>query len=172
MITVKKYTKTIVILSIVIPIAVAALFVIDLPYKLPIFLPPIYATINAITALLLVTAVWAIKNKKQKLHEILMKSAIGLSVLFLILYIIYHITSEDTKFGGNGFIRYFYFFILISHIILSIIVIPFVLTTFVSALNKDFKGHKKIARIAFPIWVYVAVTGVIVYLMIKPYYVF
>lgn len=166
----KKYNSTIIILSIAVPIIVASLFQIRLDFELPVFLPPIYATINGFTALLLITAVWAIKNKKQRLHENLMKTAIGLSVLFLILYILHHATSGDTKFGGEGTIRIIYFFILITHIVLSIVVIPFVLITFVRALNKDFKNHKKIARIAFPIWLYVAITGVIVYLMIRPYY--
>lgn len=166
----KKYNRLIIVLSIAIPIVVASLFRIKLDIKLPVFLPPIYATINGFTALLLIIAVWAIKNKKQRLHEGLMKTAIGLSVLFLILYILHHATSGDTKFGGEGYIRTIYFFILITHIVLSIIVIPFVLITYVRALNKDFKSHKKIARITFPIWLYVAITGVIVYLMISPYY--
>lgn len=167
----KNYNRLITVLSIVIPIVVASLFRIKLDIKLPVFLPPIYATINGFTALLLIIAVWAIKNKKQRLHEILMKTAIGLSLLFLVLYILYHMTSESTSFEQEGFIRYVYMFILISHIILSIIVIPFVLITYVRAMNKDFKSHKKIARITFPIWLYVAITGVIVYLMISPYYV-
>ncbi len=166
----KKYNKTILILSVIIPIVVASLFRIKLDLELPVFLPPIYATINGFTAILLIVAVWAIKNKKRRLHERLMKTAIGLSVLFLFLYILHHATSGDTKFGGVGTIRVLYFFILISHIILSIVVIPFVLITFVRAINSDFKMHKKIARIAFPLWLYVAITGVLVYLMISPYY--
>jgi len=167
----KNYKKTIIILSILIPIVIASLFRIKLDIKIPVFLPPIYASINAITAILLVTAVWAIKNKKRKLHERLIKTAMSLTLVFLLLYILYHATSDDTHFGGEGFIKYTYFFILISHIILSIAVIPFVLFSFVRALLGEFQEHKKIARIAFPIWLYVAVTGVIVYLMISPYYV-
>lgn len=166
----KKYNKLIIVLSVLIPIVVASLFRIKLDIEIPVFLPPIYATINAFTAIILITAVWAIKNKKQKLHEALMKTAIGLSVLFLLLYILYHATSNETHFGGEGFIRYIYFFFLITHIILSIIIIPFVLITLVRALNSDFKRHKKIARIAFPLWLYVAVSGVVVYLMLSPYY--
>jgi len=166
-----NYNKLIIILSILVPIVVALLFRIKLDIELPVFLPPIYATINAFTAILLIVAVWAIKNKRKALHEKLMKTAIGLSMIFLILYILYHATSGDTSFGGEGNIRYIYFFILITHIILSIIVIPFVLITFARAINSDFEKHKKIARIAFPLWLYVAVTGVIVYVMISPYYV-
>ncbi len=168
--TTKNYDKFIILLSILVPVIVFALFNIKLDIKLPVFLPPIYATINAFTATILIIAIWAIKNKRKKLHEKLMKIAIGLSVLFLILYILHHATSGDTSFGGEGTIRYVYFFILITHIILSIIVIPFVLITFVRALKGDFVKHKKIARIAFPLWLYVAITGVIVYIMISPYY--
>ena len=100
-----------------------------------------------------------------------MKSAIALSVLFLVLYVAYHMTTDSTKYGGEGIMRTVYFVILISHIGLSIIVIPLVLTTYVKALSQQFDKHKKIARITFPIWLYVAITGVIVYLMISPYYV-
>lgn len=158
-------------MSIIIPLAVAVLF--GMPkikgYDTS-FLPPIYATINGFTALLLVTAVIAIRRGKQLLHERLMKTCIGLSALFLVLYLIYHITSESTSFGGEGPVRYVYFFILITHILLSVGVIPLVLFTFVRALSGDFRRHKSLARITFPVWLYVAVTGVIVYLMISPYY--
>ena len=147
----KNYKKFITILSILIPIAIASLFRIKLDIKLPIFLPPIYASINALTAVLLVTAIWAIKNKKRKLHERLIKTAMSMTLIFLFMYILYHATSDDTHFGGEGFIKYIYFFILISHIILSVGVIPLVLFSFVRALNGDFQKHKKMARIAFPI---------------------
>ena len=167
---IKKYNKWIVILSIAIPLVVAILFGVKIDAQLPVFLPPIYATINAITALILVIAVWAIKNKKIKLHENLMKTAIGFSALFLILYVAYHKTSDSTKFGGEGSIKYIYYVILISHILLSIAVIPFVLITFVRGITNNIELHKKIARITFPLWFYVAVSGVIVYLMISPYY--
>jgi len=168
--TTKKYNKIITFLSIVIPIVVASLFKVKLDIELPVFLPPIYATINAITAIVLVTAIWAIKNKNRKLHELLIKVAMSLTLLFLILYILYHATSNDTHFGGDGAIKSIYFFILISHIILSIAVVPIVLFAFARALQNDFIRHKKIAKYAFVLWLYVAVTGVIVYLMIKPYY--
>ena len=133
-------------------------------------MPPIYASINALTAVVLVLAVIAIKNGKRKLHENLMKFAISLSVLFLGMYVAYHMTSDSTKFGGEGAIKYIYYFILITHICLSVIIIPFVLVTYVRALATRFDKHRKIARITFPMWLYVAVTGVIVYLMISPYY--
>lgn len=172
----KKYNKWIVILSIIIPLAVAALFRIKLKdFGINVepltFLPPIYATINGFTAVILVIAVLAIKNGKRILHERLMKLAISFSVLFLLLYIAYHTTSDSTKFGGDGAIAYVYYFILITHILLSIVVIPFVLITYVRAISNNFERHKKIAKITFPLWLYVAITGVIVYIMIAPYYV-
>lgn len=171
----KKYNVWIVILSVAIPLVVALLFGVNLrklgyDVKPLSFLPPIYATINGITAVVLITAVWAIKNGKQKLHENLMKFAISLSVAFLAMYVAYHMTSDSTKFGGEGAIKYVYYFILITHITLSVIIIPFVLVTYVRALSKSFVRHKKLARITYPMWLYVAITGVIVYWMISPYY--
>jgi len=123
-----------------------------------------------LTAILLIVSVILIKNKKRKLHALLMRICIGLSLLFLVMYIAYHMTSDPTPFGGEGTIKYIYYFILISHILLSICVIPFVLITYVRAITNNIVMHKKIAKITFPLWLYVAVTGVIVYLMISPYY--
>ncbi|WP_417888678.1 DUF420 domain-containing protein [Xanthomarina gelatinilytica] len=172
----KKYNKWIVFLSIVIPLIVAALFGInlrDLGFNVqPLtMLPPIYATINGLTAVILIIAFFAIKNKNIVLHENLMTTAVGCSAVFLVLYVAYHMTSDSTKFGGEGTIKYIYYFILITHILLSIVIIPFVLITFARAITGNFLLHKKIARITFPLWLYVAVSGVIVYLMISPYYV-
>lgn len=169
----KKYNKWIILLSVVIPVAVAILFFVKIPNATPLpMLPPIYATINGITAVLLVVAVWAVKNGKLKLHENLMKVAIGCSLMFLVLYIAYHMTTPSTKFGGDGAVKYVYFFILLTHILLSIAIIPLVLVTYVRALAERFDRHRKIAKITFPLWLYVAVTGVVVYLMISPYYIY
>lgn len=170
-----KYNKLIIVVSIAIPLVVALLFGVNLRkmgYNVtPLsFLPPIYATINALTAVVLIAAVVAIKKGNRKLHENLMKLAIVCSVSFLVMYVAYHMTSDSTQFGGEGLIRYVYFFILITHIILSIVIIPLVLITYVKALSQRFDKHKKIAKITFPIWLYVAITGVVVYLMIAPYY--
>ncbi|CAA0166125.1 DUF420 domain-containing protein [Tenacibaculum maritimum] len=167
----KKYNRIITALSIVIPLAVAALFGIKLPNVAPLhFLPPIYATINGITAVILVWAVVSIKKGNRLLHERLIKLAMLCSILFLLMYIGYHMTSDSTKFGGDGVVKYIYYFILVTHIILSIAVIPFVLLTYVRAQLGKFEAHKKIAKITFPLWLYVAVTGVVVYVMISPYY--
>ncbi|NNC51223.1 MAG: DUF420 domain-containing protein [Flaviramulus sp.] len=167
----KKYNKLIIALSIIIPVAVAVLFGVKLDVELPIFLPPIYATINATTACVLIFAVIQIKKGNRKTHEKLMKLAIILSGVFLVMYVMYHMTSDSTKFGGEGFIKYLYYFILITHVLLSIIVIPFVLITYVRAITNNIVKHKKIAKITFPLWLYVAITGVIVYVMISPYYI-
>ncbi len=171
----KRYNKWIAVLSIVIPLVVAVLFGVnlrDLGYDVkPLtFLPPVYATINGITAVLLVCAVLAIRKGNRKLHETLVKICIGCSAAFLMMYVAYHMTAESTPFGGEGPIRYVYFFILITHILLSIVIIPFVLITFVRGLSGNFAKHRKLAKITFPLWLYVAVTGVVVYLMISPYY--
>ena len=163
--------KLITIVSIAVPVVVAVLFGVRLPNVEPLsFLPPIYASINGLTALLLTLALWAIKVKKITLHQNIMKTCIALSLSFLLMYVAYHMTSDSTPFGGEGIVRVFYFILLVSHILLSIIIIPLVLHTYLRAYLKDFQGHKKLARITFPIWFYVAVTGVVVYLMISPYY--
>jgi len=167
----KKFNRWITVVSIAVPLVVALLFGVRIPDVEPLgFLPPVYATINGLTAALLLLALWAIKGGRQQLHGRLMTTCIGLSLLFLVMYVAYHMTSDSTPFGGEGWIRYLYYFILISHIVLSIAVIPLVLRTYARAYLKDFEGHRKLARITFPIWFYVAVTGVIVYLMISPYY--
>ena len=165
-----KYKKLIIVLSVAIPLAVAVLFGVKIEGFDFSFLPPIYASVNGLTAVLLVAALVAIKKGRRKLHENLMKICIGLSALFLLMYVLYHMTSESTPYGGDGTLRYVYFTILISHILLSIAVIPLVLFSFVRALADQFDQHRKLARITFPVWLYVAVTGVIIYIMISPYY--
>jgi len=167
----QKFNRIITIISILVPLVVAVLFGVKIPNSEPLgFLPPIYAAINGLTAVLLIYAVWAIKNGKRVLHQNIMSACIILSLLFLLMYIAYHMTADSTSYGGVGVIRYVYYFILVSHIILSIVIIPLVLKTYARAYLKDFERHRQLARITFPIWLYVAVTGVIVYLMISPYY--
>ena len=184
-----KFKGSIIAVSIIIPVAVAVLFSVrlkDFGFDVtPLsFLPPIYAGINGLTAVLLVAAVMAIKKGNRKLHEQLMTFAIACSVVFLVMYVAYHMTAESAKFGDTNFdgtldeaekaaaggMRYLYYFILLTHIALSVIIIPMVLFTYVRALAVQFDKHKKLAKITFPIWLYVAVTGVVVYLMISPYY--
>ena len=167
-----KYGIWIKIISVAIPVIVAILFGVRVDYELPIFLPPIYSSLNALTAVLLVLALVAIKSKKIKLHQRLMQTCIALSLVFLVMYIAYHMTTDPTTFGGEGFVKSLYFFILISHILLSIALIPLVLISYVRAFQEEFPAHRKISKITFPIWLYVAVTGVVVYLMISPYYIY
>ena len=168
----KKFNRIIAIISIVVPIVVAALFGVKIPNVEPLtFLPPIYASINGLTAVVLVVAVWAIKNGKRELHQRLMTFCIGLSLLFLLMYVAYHMTSDSTTYGGEGIIKYVYYFILITHIILSIGVIPLVLRTYARAYLQKYAEHRSLAKLTFPVWLYVAISGVVVYLMISPYYV-
>jgi putative membrane protein len=164
------YHKLIVFLSIVLPVTVAALFRVKITGYDFRFLPPIYASINGMTALLLIAAFISIRNKKIKLHERLMKTCMVLSAAFLVMYVLYHITTESTAYEGGGIWRIVYFFILISHIALSVTVVPLVLFTFSRALSGNFERHKRLAKFTLPIWLYVAISGVIVYLMISPYY--
>lgn len=166
----EPYRKLIIVISILVPVVVAILFRVKIDGYEFSFLPPVYASINALTGILLVGAFAAIRRNNRRVHERLMKICIGLSAVFLIMYVIYHMTSESTPYGGEGFLRIVYFFILITHIILSIVVIPLVLFTFGRALSGNFERHKKLARYTFPLWLYVAISGVIVYLMISPYY--
>lgn len=167
----EPFHKLIIVISIVVPVLVAALFGVE---KIPgydlSFLPPIYASFNALTAVLLVCAVIAIKSKKRKLHRLLINVCVFLSASFLVMYVLYHMTSDATPFGGEGYIRYVYYFVLITHILLSVIIIPVVLFTYVRAWTGRFDRHRTLAKYAFPLWLYVASSGVIVYLMISPYY--
>lgn len=165
---IKNFKRLIIFLSISIPIAIALLFNIKIGGVDLSILPSIYATINGITALILIAGVIAIKNKKRDLHQNLMKTALILSLLFLVLYILYHITSTESHYGGNY--KVFYYTILISHIFLSVGFVPLVLITYFQAWKRDFKRHRKWAHVTFPVWLYVAVTGVVVYFMISPYY--
>ncbi len=168
----KRYRILTWVLSIAVPVVVAILFGVRLPNVEPLsFLPPIYATINGVTALVLLLALYQIRKGNRFLHEVFMKSAIVLSLIFLVMYVAYHMTSDPTTYGGTGILKYLYYFILITHILLSVTVIPFVLVTYVRAILGKFPQHKRIAKITFPIWLYVAITGVIVYIMIAPYYV-
>lgn len=167
----RRLNRWITIVSIAVPLVVVILFGVRIPNVEPLgFLPPIYATINGLTAVLLLAALWAIKQGKQRLHQQLMTTCIVLSLMFLVMYVAYHMTSDSTPYGGEGWMRTLYFAVLISHIFFSITVIPLVLRTYAKAYLKDFAAHRKLARITFPIWLYVAVTGVVVYLMISPYY--
>ncbi|MFM8347196.1 MAG: DUF420 domain-containing protein [Bacteroidota bacterium] len=163
-----KYKTLITILSVALPVVVVILFQVKVEgYDLR-FLPRIYAGINALTAVLLIAAVVQIKKGNKEAHRKLMIVNLVLSALFLLMYVAYHITSDPAQYGGAY--RGVYLFILISHIALSVVVTPLILFTLSRALAGEFDRHRALARITFPVWLYVAVTGVIVYLMISPYY--
>jgi len=168
-----KYTWLIWVVSLAIPVVVTILYLMPksnaLSESLDV-LPAVNATLNAITSIFLIAGFFFIKAKNKSKHMGSMYAALLLSVLFLISYVAYHATHENTVYGGEGFIRSVYYFILITHIILAAIIVPLVLITFVRALNERFDKHKKIARITLPLWLYVTITGVIVYFMISPYY--
>ena len=130
----------------------------------------INAAINSTVSVLLLLGLITVKSKKYLLHKRIMITAIILSCLFLVSYICHHLFTGETKFGGEGTIRYIYYFILGTHIVLAAIILPFILFTAYRSMIGEFARHKKLARITWPIWFYVAVTGVVVYFMISPYY--
>lgn len=161
------------VVSAIVFVAVVALknIALDLnpPFDIHIF-ARINAVINSLVSILLIAGLWAVKSQKYELHKRIMLSAILMSVLFLVSYICHHLLAGDTKFGGQGSIRLIYFFILITHIILAAVILPFILFTSYRAMVGEWPAHRKIARLTWPIWLYVSVTGVVVYLMISPYY--
>jgi putative membrane protein len=141
----------------------------DLGFDVHLF-ATINAVINSLVSVLLIAGLMAIKSGNQKLHRNIMLGAVLLSALFLVSYIAHHLLAGDTKFGGQGTVRYVYFFILITHIFLAAVILPFILFTAYRGLTGEWPAHRKIAKITWPIWLYVSVTGVVVYLMISPYY--
>jgi len=134
------------------------------------FLPPIHAVLNSLVSIFLVVAVLAIKKGKVQLHYRFINGAMFCSVLFLLCYVAYHFTTTETLYGGLGWARYLYFFLLISHIVLAAISLPFILLTWIRGYSSQWKKHTRMARWVFPIWLYVALTGPICYLMLRPYY--
>lgn len=169
----RKAASLIWIFSTVIFLAVATMgavhLKVDLGFDVHIF-ARINAIINTVVTLLLAAALVAVKLRRLVLHKRLMLTAMMLSVLFLISYVCHHLFAGDTKYGGGGGLRYLYFFILITHVFLAAIIMPFVLFTAYRALIAEFPQHVKLARITWPIWFYVSMTGVLVYLFISPYY--
>ena len=164
-------------MAVVIPTAVALLFLIPPVDNLSeevraslYVLPKLNAIFNGTAFFCLIGAFIAIRNKNIKVHRAFTTTALILSMLFLLSYVSFHLTTESTKFGGEGWVRTLYFVVLISHIILSKGIIPLVLFTYVRGLGMQVEKHRKIAKITWPIWLYVTATGVIVYWMISPYY--
>ncbi|MFM2048545.1 MAG: hypothetical protein RI955_1093 [Bacteroidota bacterium] len=164
----------IVLPSVLVPIAVTIMYLMPKPEMSSLnvsILPFINAVLNAIVSVLLIIGFVFIINKKVAAHKATMISAFALSALFLVLYVVYHTFAKETHFGGVGIIRPIYYFLLITHIILAAVILPLVLITLSRGLQSKFDKHKKIAKITLPLWLYVTITGVIVYYMIAPYYV-
>lgn len=184
----KNLNLPIAIISILIPLVVAVLFILPKPDIQTGFdvklMPFFHALLNSATAVLLLASLYFIKNKHTKAHQWANLTAVILSVFFLLSYVTYHFLTESTKFGdinhdqvvdateiaAIGGIRYLYYFLLLTHIVLAVIIVPLVLFTLLRAFQNDNARHRKIARITWPIWFYVAITGVVVYIMIEPYY--
>lgn len=169
----KKSMFWIKVFSVAIPLAVAVL--LGLPYKLELgdwvhTLPHVIGGINTLTSIFLVLAFIAVKRKNVLWHKRFNSTAFVLGAVFLLCYVTYHASADSTPYGADGFSKYVYYFFLLSHILLSIGVVPLVLLAFYYALNGMIDRHKRIVKYTFPIWLYVSVTGVIVYLMISPYY--
>ncbi|UOQ65242.1 DUF420 domain-containing protein [Hymenobacter volaticus] len=169
-----KYKVTLGILAAAVPLVVAVLYYFPETFRIPgaqvKFLPALNAVLNSLTAICLVVGYMFIRNKQVLQHRAMMGTAFLISSLFLISYVIYHSQEASTKFGGEGAIRYVYFFLLLTHITLAIVTVGLVLFTLYFALTQQFEKHRRIARWTFPVWLYVSVTGVIVYFMISPYY--
>lgn len=169
----KKAKQLIITFSIIVFLVVASLSRIKLDIKVGFdvhIFAKANAIINSIVAVLLLAGLFAVKSKKHLLHKKIMLTAMGLSVLFLISYICHHILAGEARFGGDSSIRIIYFIILFTHIPLAGLILPFILFSAYRALIGEYDKHKKLVRITWPVWFYVAVTGVIVYLMISPYY--
>lgn len=170
----KRARIVIISLSLIVFIAVVVLGRVQVPvngdFDIHIF-AKINAIINSVVSVLLLAGLFTVKAKRNyKLHKNIMLTAMILSALFLVSYICHHVLAGDTKFGGEGTIRYIYYFILITHILLAAIILPFILYTAYRASISEWPQHRKLARITWPIWFYVSVTGVLVYLLISPYY--
>lgn len=169
------YKKVIISISLLVPILVVILFYINPPdVNVGIdlkFFPKFHAVLNSLATMLLLGGLYFIKNKQAAKHRIMMMSAFAVSTVFLLSYVTYHTLSKPTVYGGEGILKYVYYFILITHVVLAAGVLPFILFTFLRALTGDIEKHRKIAKITLPVWLYVTITGVLVYLLISPYYV-
>jgi putative membrane protein len=133
-------------------------------------LPKINAILNTVVTILLLAGLYFVKNRQIVNHKKVMLAATFVSSLFLIVYVFYHLIAPKTMFGGEGFVRAVYFFILVTHVVLAAVSFPFILLTMYRGLVGQYALHQSLAKIVFPVWLYVAITGVVVYLMISPYY--
>lgn len=169
----RKFLTLIAVLSVAVPVVVALLFFMPKSGESAVdvsWLPGFYASVNSLTAVVLVVGYISIRRQNIKAHRAAMLTAFGLSCIFLVSYVTYHFLGERTTYGGEGVLRYIYYFILLTHIVLSVAIVPLVLLSVYFGISNQLKRHRRISRWTFPIWLYVAVTGVLVYLLISPYY--
>lgn len=169
----RKYLVLIAILSVAIPVVVAMLFFMPKEGSKSVdvsFLPTLHAILNSLTAVALIIGYVNIKRGNIRIHRVSMVTAFSLSAIFLVSYVTYHFLGERTIYGGDGFLKMFYYFVLLTHIVLAVVIVPLVLLSVYFAITEQFVRHRRISRWTFPIWLYVAVTGVLVYLLISPYY--
>lgn len=167
----KKLTPYAYILSAIILLVVFGMRSFKIPVEEPLsFLPPFHSAVNALTGVVLIIALYFVKNKNIKAHRNMIMLGMGLSLIFLLSYVAYHLTSEETKYCGEGMIRTVYFLLLITHILSAAIIFPFILFTFIRGFTYQVEKHKRMARWVFPIWLYVCITGPICYLMLAPCY--
>ncbi|MUT67558.1 DUF420 domain-containing protein [Paenibacillus sp. NEAU-GSW1] len=170
----RNYTPLIAVLSVVLVLIIAVLFFLpayngEVKFDVTL-LPLLNAIFNSFTFIALIVALVAIKNKNVKMHKRFIGAAFASTTLFLVCYVAYHYLTESTKYGGDGALKAIYFFVLITHILLAIVVVPLALLSVARGLSNNVDKHRKIARWTMPIWLYVSFTGVVVYLMISPYY--
>ncbi len=169
----KKFLTVITVLSVLIPITVALLFFMPKDGGRSVdvsFLPTLHAILNSLTAIALLVGYYQVKHNNTRAHRAAMLTAFGLSTLFLVSYVTYHFLGERTIFGGEGALKYIYYFILLTHIVLAIVIVPLVLLSVYFGITNQLSRHRRISKWTFPIWLYVAVTGVLVYILISPYY--
>ncbi|MBB6612181.1 DUF420 domain-containing protein [Pontibacter sp. Tf4] len=170
----KRVLFLIAILSIVIPVTVAVLFYFDKATANTTvdvsFQPPLHAILNSLTAIALVVGYINVKKGNVRVHRGAMLTAFGLSAIFLVSYVTYHFLGERTIYGGDGVLKYIYYFVLLTHIVLAVVIVPLVLLSVYFGISNQLARHRRISKWTFPIWLYVAITGVLVYLLISPYY--
>lgn len=169
----RRFLTLIAVLSVLIPVVVALLFFMPKSGESNVdvsYLPGFHACINSLTAITLVVGFVNVKRGNTKAHRAAMLFAFGLSAIFLVSYVTYHFLGQRTIYGGEGLLKYIYYFILLTHIVLAIAIVPLVLLSVYFGITNQLKRHRRISKWTFPIWLYVAVTGVLVYLLISPYY--
>ena len=167
----KKLTPIAYVLSAVILIVVFGMKSIKIPVEEPFsFLPPFHSAVNGLTGLVLILAIYFVKKGNIEWHKRAIITAMLLSFVFLLSYVTYHITTEETKYCGEGALKIVYFFLLITHVLSAAIIFPFILFTFIKGYTFQVEKHKKMARWVFPVWLYVCFTGPICYLLLAPCY--